>query len=145
MVSPSSFFLFLCCTSCSPACGVVRSQTAPPQLKHVTGLKWSKRAESRKRRRVRGEVRGEVNHHVKKNKKKQTKKQEKKESKIERLSMSLSFSLRSSLPLWLLAVAQRNSLVASVNITFRITAPEPPCVDLTQFLGPRCVACGSNG
>lgn len=62
--------------------------------------------------------------------------------------MSLSFLLpllSASLCCWLLAAAQRNSLVASVNITFRITAPEPPCVDLTQFLGPRCVACGSNG
>lgn len=46
---------------------------------------------------------------------------------------------------WLLAGAQRNSLVASVNITFRITEPEPPCVDLTHFLGPCCIACSSNG
>lgn len=32
-----------------------------------------------------------------------------------------------------LATAQRNSLVALVNITFRITAPGPLPVDLTQF------------
>lgn len=61
------------------------------------------------------------------------------------LSLLLAPLLSASLCCWLLAVAQRNSLVASVNITFRITAPEPLCVDLTQFLGPRCVACGSDG
>lgn len=69
----------------------------------------------------------------------------KNKKKVEYFSVLLAALPSASLCCWLLAGAQRNSLVASVNITFRITAPEPPRVDLTQFLGPRCVACGSNG
>lgn len=72
-----------------------------------------------------------VNHHIKR--------------RVGYVSLLLAPLLSASLCCWLLAAAQRNSLVASVNITFGITVPEPPCVDLTQFLGPCCVAWGFNG
>lgn len=104
----------------------------------MTGLKWSKACvcdlkEEEKKKKSTRRSKDRVNHHIKK----------KIKEDVEHASLLLAPLLSASC--WLLAVAQRNSLVASVNITFRITAPEPPCVDLTQFLGPRCVACGSDG
>lgn len=89
----SELVLFSFCTSRSPACGVVCSQTALPPLKHVTGLKWSKAwvcdlQEGEKSSTSRSKDRSESSH---------LKKRERERKK--EVSMSLSSSLLSYLPL----------------------------------------------